>query len=333
MLGLLIGFTNVVIVRAVRDRSELDLDGLSFSLFLLFSRLLAFAEVAICESACHCGSNEAAFFLLLVSLNLGRLWLVDGGAEADLLLFFNEPDLAGVLGDFGEFDSELEVEWIVDRALVGFTSVPPAFAEVLRTDALVAVLVFVDVKNLKADALPTDLLPLLLFSEDNLLINWLLSLSSLSVDLAFDFRTSFDFFSDPATLFASGPALFVSLGRPMSTDLLAKHRSLLSALPLLLENSEVFRFAEHSAGSVALDDESKLLPPISLPAAARLLCFCSFDLVAVLNVLFKLISFFGSMVDFSAIIPLPRPEASCGRTGGAHGWTHSARRLGRFVIR
>lgn len=313
MLGRLIGFTNVLIVRAVRDRSEFDLDGFSFSLFLLISRLLP-PFAAICESACHCGSNEAAFFLPLVSLNLGRLWLVAGEAEEiDLLLLFSEPDLAGVL--FGELDSELEVEWIVDRALVGFTSAAPA--EVLKTDAFVAVLALVDVKNeyLKADALPADLLPLVLLNEDNLLINWLLSLSSLSVDLAFDFRTSFDFLFDAAALFASGPpTLFESLGRPMSTDLLTKHRSLPSALPsaalplLELENNEVFRLAGESTDSaVALDDESKLLAPISVPS--RFACFCSLALVAVLNVLFKLISFFGSMVDFSAIIPLPGPRA------------------------
>ena len=56
---------------------------------------------------------------------------------------------------------------MVDRAVVGFTSVL-AFAEVERTDGLVGVLAFVDVKNEKADALLTDLL--VLFSDDDSLL-------------------------------------------------------------------------------------------------------------------------------------------------------------------
>ena len=71
MLGLLIGFTKVLIVRAVRDRNELDFDDFSFSFVLLFRPVLALVEVAICESACHCCS--IGFFLPLVNLNLGRL--------------------------------------------------------------------------------------------------------------------------------------------------------------------------------------------------------------------------------------------------------------------
>ena len=103
----------------------------------------------------------------------------------------------------------------------------------------------------------------------------------------------------------------------MSTDLLAKHRSLLSALPLLPENSEVFLLAKHSVDSVALEDESKLLVPSSDLVA--LACFCSFAF-EVLNVLFKLISFFGSIVDFSAILR-PRPN------GGQVEVDHSAFQL------